>query len=242
MQVDHAHRLWSANLISLPAIGLWRKRGPRDRLGEIANVDWLKISLGGNDREQRQPGHAGEAIGQRVLRPEDERGTDDGRLGEGLSNGRFAFALRPSVIRLRIGIGADRGNVHERPRACLVCRFSNVARALDVDALHGLAEDAAEIDHGGRSTDSAVNAGAVGDIRLDEPELANLAERLDHVGMARIPRGNPHSDATLEQGFAYVAADESTAAEHGDKLFGTLDHRLADSVCARRLTRQAARL
>ena len=62
------------------------------------------------------------------------------------------------------------------------------------------------------------------------------------AGCIPLARGNPHPDTALEQGFAHVAADESTAAEHGDKLFGALDHRLADSVCARRLTRRAARL
>ena len=89
---------------------------------------------------------------------------------------------------------------------------------------HRPAEDAAQIDDGSGALDRLAHAHRIGDIRLREAELANLAERLDDVGRARIALGDADADAALHQIFADVAADEAASAEYGDKLFCALDH------------------
>ena len=89
--------------------------------------------------------------------------------------------------------------------------------------------------------DRALDAGRVPDVGLDDSKLADLAQRLDEIGIARVAAGNPDSDAALHQKLADVAADESIAAEYGDKLFAALDHGWRDSLWVPRLTRRGER-
>ena len=60
-----------------------------------------------------------------------------------------------------------------------------------------------------------------------EAELADLAERLEEIVVARVAARDTHSNAAPEQIFADIAADEIGAAENGDKLLRRLNHRLA---------------
>src|SRR5579872_4437210 len=50
VQIDHAHELRTADFAGLAAKPLRIKCGQGDRLAKITNVDWLEISLAGNDR------------------------------------------------------------------------------------------------------------------------------------------------------------------------------------------------
>ena len=68
---------------------------------------------------------------------------------------------------------------------------------------------------------------AIGDVGLHEAELADLAQRLDEIGVARIALRNPDANTASQQEFADVAADESAAAKDGHKLFIALDHGMA---------------
>ena len=90
-----------------------------------------------------------------------------------------------------------------------------------MDRLHLAAEHADEVDDRAGVLDRTPDAGSVGDVRLDETELADLAERLDEISVARITRGDAHPHAALQQEFADVAADEAVAAEDRDQLFDT---------------------
>ena len=111
-----------------------------------------------------------------------------------------------------------------------------------MDRLHGLAEQAAEVDRRGRALQRMADAIGPGEVGLDEAELPDLGEGLDGVGLARIALGNANPDATVQQVFADVAADEPATAEHGHQLFRALDHRHGPSLAAAALTRRARRL
>ena len=103
-----------------------------------------------------------------------------------------------------------------------------------MDGLHPAAEDSDEVDDRGGAIDRTPDAGWLGDVRLDESELADLAQRLDEIGVARIARGDTHPDALFEQEFADVAADEAVAAENRHQLLIPLDHRAPDRPAWRR--------
>jgi hypothetical protein len=103
-----------------------------------------------------------------------------------------------------------------RPRG--PSRLGDVARPVDMDAMHFAPEHAAQIDDRARALSRAADAVGIGDVGFDEAELADLAKRLDEEGLARITPGDAHPSAALEQELADVAADESTAAEDGDEL------------------------
>jgi hypothetical protein len=77
---------------------------------------------------------------------------------------------------------------------------------------------------------------AIGHVGADEPELANLAERLDEVGVARLAGDDPGARAGLEQLLANVAADEAAAAENRHEL--GIEHRVATSRWCGALTRR----
>ena len=63
----------------------------------------------------------------------------------------------------------------------------------------------------------ALDAGAIGKVGLAIADLADLAERLNHMRGDRIALGDQHPGTLAKQDFAQLAADESAAAEHGHK-------------------------
>jgi hypothetical protein len=67
----------------------------------------------------------------------------------------------------------------------------------------------------------------IADVSPDEPELADLPQGLDEVGIARVARGDPHADPAPEQKFADIPADEAIAAENRHLFFEPLDHGVA---------------
>src|SRR4051812_6816168 len=97
--------------------------------------------------------------------------------------------------------------------------LGNVPRAIDMNRLHLAPEYADEVHRGDRPVERAPDVVRIGDVGSDEAELPDRTERLDCVGAARIALRHAHSDAAPEQIFADVAADETAAAEDGDKLF-----------------------
>jgi len=132
--------------------------------------------------------------------------------------------------------------MHECPSSGIASGIADMAGAIDMDAAHPASEHPAEIDDRARAMDGGPNAVRVGDVRRLRAELADLAQGLDDVGLARIALGDAHPDPGFEQEFADIAADESTAAEDGYKLFRPIDHgrRLCPAPPA--LTRRAAAL
>jgi hypothetical protein len=77
---------------------------------------------------------------------------------------------------------------------------------------------------------------AIGHVGADEPELADLAQRLDEVGVARLAGHDPNARAGLEQLFADVAADEAATAENRHEL--GIKHQVATSRWRGALTRR----
>src|SRR5436853_4942501 len=124
-------------------------------------------------------------------------------------------------------VRADRGYMDHRRCAGVACRFGNVPGAMDMDGTHCLPEGTAKVDGGGRPSKRVAYGIGFGDVGPDEAELADLAERLDDIGLPRIALRNPDARAAFEEGFADVAADESAAAEDRYKLVRSLDHGLA---------------
>ncbi len=122
----------------------------------------------------------------------------------------------------------------QRPSAGIARRFGDVSSAVDVNRFHLAAEDADKVHDCARAVDDTPHAVRISDVRLDETELADLAERLDEIGIARIARGDAHADPAFHQELADVAADESVPAEHRHQLFRALDHRRAFAVRTRR--------
>ena len=232
MQLQHAHHLRAANLIGLAAMLDGIERSKRDRPGEVANIDRLEIPPGGNHRQDRQPCHPGEAVGKLVLGSKRERRADDRRGLERLADGRLAFGLGPPIIGLRFRVGADRRDVDERTRPGLLRRFGDVASATDMDGRHLAPEHPDEVDRGGRAVERPPNRLLVGDVGFNEAELADLAQGLDEIAVARVAAGHADPDPRLHQLFADIAADESVAAEDGDELVRTEDHVLAFALQA----------
>ena len=124
-------------------------------------------------------------------------------------------------------VGSDGGDLDQRIRPRFAPGLGNIASPINMDGAHLAAEDPAQIDHRGCAAKRVANAVPVRDVGLLEPELADLSERLDEISVAWITAGDADADASLEQGLADVAADESAAAEHRYKLFVALDHGLA---------------
>ena len=60
--------------------------------------------------------------------------------------------------------------------------------------------------------------------RPGEGDLADLAERLEEPGAARVALGDAQAESGLQQDFADVAADETAAAEDGDQAGRWIDH------------------
>ncbi len=225
MKLDHAHHLRAADLEGLAAEAVGLERGKRDRFGEIAHIDGLEIAVRRDHREDGQARHRSEAVGEVILGAEHERGPDDRRGREGLAKRRLALALGAAVAGLGVWVGGDRRDVDERARACLARRLGDVARTLDVGPVHRAAEDAAQVDDGGRALDRVFDAAGVHDVGDFETELPDLRERLDAVGLTRVALCDSDPDSGLEQALADVAADEPAAAENRHKLFVPLDHR-----------------
>src|SRR6185503_8819143 len=113
-------------------------------------------------------------------------------------------------------------------------RLSDLLGAAHMHRRHPPPENPDQIDHGAGAVDGPADAVGVAEVGLDEAELADLGERLDEIIAARIARGNPHPDSAPEQELDHVTADESAAAEHGDQLFETSDHRAALALAERR--------
>ena len=203
--------------LSSEAFGLEHRLG--DRLAQVANIDRLEIALARNDGKNRKVRHGCKAVGEFVLWPEDQRRTDDRRPGKYCSDGRLSFGLGPAVSRLGLQTGANRRDMDQRLSAKLPRSFGNIAGAIDMDLLHFGSEHAAEVHDRARAMDRAADALSIGDVRYFEAELADLAERLDDIGLARIALGNPHPHTAAEQEFADIAADKSAAAEQGYELF-----------------------
>ena len=196
----------------------------RDRLGEVADIDRLEVALGRDHRKERQARHRGEAVGEVVLRPEDERRADDRRVGKGLADCMLAFALGSAVVGLRVSDPRRSPRLDERPRRPRARPRRRCARRRRAPAASP-AEDAGRgSSTARRAFDRVADAGGVGDVGLLEPELADLRERLKEIGVARVAARDAHPDSAPEQEFADVAADEAGAAEDGDKLFRGLDH------------------
>src|SRR5829696_9941300 len=152
-----------------------------------------------------------------VFRAEHDRRADDRRVGEGAAHGLLPFALRAGVNRLAFCVRADRRDMDEGLGSAVASGFGDVARALHMDSVHVL-ERTREVDHRACPLDGPADALPVRSLGADEPELADLAQRLDVVGVARLASDDPRPRLGLEQSFADVAADEAAAAEHGYEL------------------------
>ena len=74
----------------------------------------------------------------------------------------------------------------QRASAGVARCFGDVPRSIDVDRLHLPAEHADEVDDRAGAIDGTADAFGIGDVRLDETELADLAQRLDELGVARV--------------------------------------------------------
>ena len=74
------------------------------------------------------------------------------------------------------------------------------------------------LDRRARGSPGAVEVGA------DEGDLADLAQRLEEPGAARVALGDAQANAGFQQHLADVAADEAAAAEDGDEARGGVDH------------------
>ena len=123
--------------------------------------------------------------------------------------------------------------------ASLRC-LGDVAGALDMDAVHRLPNTPHRFTTARRALHRVAHAVGIGDVGFLEAELSDLGERLEEIVVARIAARDADPDSAPEQEFADVAADESGAAEDGDKLFVSLDHTGgATSPSLPTLTRQA---
>ena len=77
--------------------------------------------------------------------------------------------------------------------------------------------DPDQVDHRARAVDRALDRRRAGEVGADDADLADLPERLEEEGLARVALGDAQPRAGLEQRFADVAADEAAAAENGDE-------------------------
>ena len=116
--------------------------------------------------------------------------TIDGRMivafGKGLADRLLAFALGPGVDGLALRGRRRSRRYGPAPRPAVARGLGDVPRAVDMDGVHVLSNDAGEVDHRAGALDRPRDAVAVGDVGADEAELADLAERLDVVGVARL--------------------------------------------------------
>jgi hypothetical protein len=85
-----------------------------------------------------------------------------------------------------------------------------------VERIHIL-ESANQVDRPVRAPDRMGDAIAIAHVHGHEPDLPDLPQRLDRVGRTDVALGDKDARASLEQRFAYMAADESAAAEDGDE-------------------------
>ena len=183
MKLEHGHDLRPAKLEGLAAEWLRLERGRDDRLREVAHVDRLELALGGDDRKERQPRHRGEAVGEIVVGPEHQRRPDDRRLRECLADSRLALALGAAVAEL--GLGSRRSR---KRGPALECRRRAPLRRYCARHRRGPAcilrpKTPTRLIDGARAFERAADAVRIGDVRLDEAELADLAQRLDEIGL-----------------------------------------------------------
>ncbi len=216
----------TADLERLGAIGGRIERGHGDGPGNILDIDGLKAPLGRDHRKHGQPREPGEAIGEIVLGPENDRRANDGGVRIGGTHRQVTFALGAAVVGLAIGIGADRGNMHERAGACVPRSLGNVLRAVHMGRMKRAAERADEVDDRRRILHRLPDGIGIRHVGADPPPLADRRQRVQEISASWIAACDPDPGLVPEQLFADIAADEAAAAEHRDDAIIGVDHAL----------------
>ena len=92
-----------------------------------------------------------------------------------------------------------------------------MARAVDMDRLELALEDADEVDHRVAALDRAPHLIGVAYVGGDELGLAEPAQRLEEIGLARVALRDSDARAGLVERLGDIAADETAAAEKCDQ-------------------------
>ncbi|MGZ2382940.1 hypothetical protein ACVIDN_004303 [Rhizobium brockwellii] len=122
-------------------------------------------------------------------------------------------------------------------RTCAARRLSNRTSA---EFLHGvesvaagLVQNADAVDDVARPVDGAVDRAAIAQVRLDEGNLADIAERLQEASEIGTSHGDADVITALGQRPNHVSAHEARPSEHGDerRQVGKGHGRLLERLC-----------
>ena len=204
-----------------------RRRLALERIGDgardVAREHRLQACLAAADhrKDRREAGKPGEPVEELVLRPEDEGRPHHHGIGQRLQDGCLAGGLAPAVGGRRLGIRAERRDVHQGLDAGRAGRLGDGAGAEDIDRVEalaaGIAEDGDEVDHRIGADDGAVDRPAIAQVGLHRLNPADLAERLQVAGEIGAANRGAHAPAALEKRPHDVAAEKPGAAEDGDQ-------------------------
>ena len=197
VKLDHAHHLRAADLIGLAAMGLRLERGHGDRLAEVADIDRLEACAW---RRSPEGTAAAPSPAKRLVSSSSGPNTSDGRTIVALGKpcgppprprpwcGRKRTATAGRRRSRRRGPAPPRRH-RAPPRRRCARRRRGRPRILPPKTPHRLTTARGALDRRARRCRALVMSAC------DEAELADLAERLDEIGVARIARGDADPDA-----------------------------------------------
>ena len=217
-QLAHAQHQRPTQLIGEPGRIEARQAGDH-RIRHVPDIDRLEARGPGDHRHDRQAlRHRGEAVEQRVLRPEHQRRPQDRRGREGRPHRLLACRLARPITTWTGRIGTDRGHLHQPRHAGGGRQPRHAPCPLALDALEvagpPLRQNADQVHHQVGAFDRAMHRRLVLDRRVERHDLPNRAHRLEEQRCLRIAHCNPHYVPARRQPLDDIAANEPGPTEH----------------------------
>src|SRR5690606_26484907 len=201
---------------------LHRLRNRLDRgFRHILDVNRLETGVGGDYRKHRHVArHAGEAVEEPVLDPEDDRGAQDHGVREGSQHRMLACRLGAGILAVALRIGTNGRDLDETPDPELGCDAGDPAGSFGLDRVKSLTaggdENPDAVDDGIDTVHCASHRGLVTDIRLDWLDLADDAIGADKNRVIRPTDGYPDPPPLAGKALADIATDKAGTAKDCD--------------------------
>lgn len=213
-----------------------------ERRGDVVDVHGEDLGL--SVVELEQDGVLGSRVQEPVLTTEHATRTDNGGVGEGVTNSTLAGVLGPVELGSRRGVGVQVRDVDELVNTRLGSDLGDETSGLDVDVLvaevtvwsasavqgtrrrqrmrypPSVPVTAGKVVDGIGVTDSLVDLVRVPAVPLERNDLAEVTRDLEVALRVLVAVGDNDLGALLGELRDKVAAEESSCAEDGDSVAG----------------------